>query len=92
MKLFNKINNGIYNIEKFTQIKRDVELRLEWRLAELECILGYKINKEIIQVLATKRLLDCYDNNEIIKILEHYEQLKTTGEQKKCLINTNQKN
>jgi len=76
MKLWNIINNGIYNIKKFTQIKKDVDLKLCWRLTEIENILGYKINKEIIQVLGTKRILDCYTNQEIIQIMDHYKLLK----------------
>lgn len=76
MKLWNIINNGIYNIEKFTQIKKDVDLKLCWRLAEIENILGYKVNKEVIQVLGTKRILDCYTNQEIIQIMDHYKLLK----------------
>jgi len=76
MKLLNIINNGIYNIKKFTQIKKDVDLKLCWRLVEIENILGYKINKEIIQVLGTKRILDCYTNQEIIQIMDHYKLLK----------------
>lgn len=75
MKLFN-LSNGIYNKKRFNKIINDTDIKLCWRLAEIETIIGYKINKEVIQVLGTKRLLDCYTNQEIINILQHYELLK----------------
>ena len=76
MNFFNKLGTGVYNAPVLNQMEQDNELKLCWRLAELENKLGYNINKKVLKTLALKRLLDCYDNQELINIMDHYKLLK----------------
>lgn len=62
--------------QELQQIRQENNAKIRQFNHWLKDKLGYKINEETIQILATKRLMDCYEYHELLPILDYYKQLK----------------
>ena len=74
MNLLSLLKNENTN-DEIQQIKKDNNKQLQEFNKWCHKNIGHRINKETINTLSTKRLFECYDYNEIIRILKYYNQI-----------------
>ena len=69
-------DKDVYNPVKLEQLKKENEDKLTVFHRQFKNENNYDINDDVLRTLGLKRLLDCYEYNEIINILRYYKQIK----------------
>lgn len=68
--------SGIWNAPALNKLDTINSTNLSRIQSEISGKLGYNVDADVIKTVALKRLLECYNTDEIIEVLRYYQQLK----------------
>lgn len=70
------LGDGIWNAPVLNCMDKENKEKLSKLRTEIQEKLGYNIHEDIIKTVALKRLVECYNTDEIIEALQYYHLLK----------------
>ena len=65
--------DGFYNTPMLQKMDKNNNERVDALTGEIEAVTGSYVNPEVIRTVAVKYFLDCYNTEEVIRVLDYFD-------------------
>ena len=76
--------DGFYNAPSLQKMDKNNTERLYELTGEIEAVTGSYVNPEVIKTVAVKYFLECYNTEEVIRVLDYFDFRVPSHEQRHC--------